>query len=615
MLLPVLPKDPFRLFLCWKWRIGLVLLMWFWVGGLDGYASGKVVKGVADLRGVVWDDHSTWLNYVELEGEWRFLMNDYIRRTDSFLALGYKVRALTDRPDFRNVPGLSGWFEDGRNSGIEDLEIELLLDSSGIQPLGIEIQECMTAYQIWIDGQPMGGRGKINKTFRPEIPGFGHRIFPLPMGRPRVTVRIQIANLFHRRMGLMFPPKVGTLKNLADHHTVWALIGAVAIGMALLNALFQLFRFFRNRKDWASFYHAGWSGMVVIHFLCLHERWLYVLLGDWESKYVYRLELLSLLAMAFSFLNFMRTFLRVSWGKWLHRAVLIALGLEFLWFTIVGVQFLWVLDAILPYQLLVLFAYLFFQLYLGWKGNAPSVLWIFLSTTALLAALFIDHGLWGLHVGKLQLFHYLSVVFILGLSWEMVRQSRRNEQEVIRLSKDLATSNIELEKYNDRLEKEVESRTLELMEARQMAHELEMGQIRKDTEAVVTHNLMKVQLIQEMIEELEGLKTARGDENGGLRGLIANLRGQLDADQRLTILQADLQTVNADFHNRLHQKYPQLSKTEREICAYIKLNMSTKDIALIRKTTVNTLNVTRHRIRKKMGLERDEELVAALGEV
>ena len=101
----------------------------------------------------------------------------------------------------------------------------------------------------------------------------------------------------------------------------------------------------------------------------------------------------------------------------------------------------------------------------------------------------------------------------------------------------------------------------------------------------------------------------------GLRSLISNLRGHLPTEDRLEVLQADFEQVNAEFFERLQQHYPSLSKTERELCAYLKLNLSSKDIAALRNTSLNTINVARHRLRKKLSLERDDELEAFVQKV
>jgi len=72
------------------------------------------------------------------------------------------------------------------------------------------------------------------------------------------------------------------------------------------------------------------------------------------------------------------------------------------------------------------------------------------------------------------------------------------------------------------------------------------------------------------------------------------------------------QQVHKDFYRKLMQKYPDLTPNEIKICAFLKLNMSSKEISAITFQSVKSLEVARHRLRKKMGIDRDDNLVSVL---
>ncbi|MFV0469225.1 MAG: tetratricopeptide repeat protein [Dysgonomonas sp.] len=72
------------------------------------------------------------------------------------------------------------------------------------------------------------------------------------------------------------------------------------------------------------------------------------------------------------------------------------------------------------------------------------------------------------------------------------------------------------------------------------------------------------------------------------------------------------QQVNKDFYLKLNQKYPDLTTNERRLCAFLYLNMSSKDIASITFQSLKSLEVARSRLRKKMNLDRDENLTSVL---
>ncbi len=66
--------------------------------------------------------------------------------------------------------------------------------------------------------------------------------------------------------------------------------------------------------------------------------------------------------------------------------------------------------------------------------------------------------------------------------------------------------------------------------------------------------------------------------------------------------------VNSAFYDKLKELHPKLSSTEQKHCALIKLNLSTKEMARILNIEPHSVHVSRSRIRKKMGLERSENL-------
>ena len=66
--------------------------------------------------------------------------------------------------------------------------------------------------------------------------------------------------------------------------------------------------------------------------------------------------------------------------------------------------------------------------------------------------------------------------------------------------------------------------------------------------------------------------------------------------------------VNKEFYDSIFQKFPKLSQGDQKICALIKLNFSSKDMARLLGISVESVHTVRHRIRKKMNLARNVNL-------
>ncbi len=73
--------------------------------------------------------------------------------------------------------------------------------------------------------------------------------------------------------------------------------------------------------------------------------------------------------------------------------------------------------------------------------------------------------------------------------------------------------------------------------------------------------------------------------------------------------------VHSDFYDALNNAFPDLSPNEKKICAFLRLNMSSKEISAITYQSVKSINMARFRLRKKMDMERDENLIAFLSQL
>lgn len=58
--------------------------------------------------------------------------------------------------------------------------------------------------------------------------------------------------------------------------------------------------------------------------------------------------------------------------------------------------------------------------------------------------------------------------------------------------------------------------------------------------------------------------------------------------------------VNNDFLKKLKAKHPNLSNTDLKVCAYLQLNLSTKEIAQLINISVRGVEISRYRLRKKL---------------
>jgi len=128
----------------------------------------------------------------------------------------------------------------------------------------------------------------------------------------------------------------------------------------------------------------------------------------------------------------------------------------------------------------------------------------------------------------------------------------------------------------------------------------------------LTYNAMCIiknnETVAKMVEVVEdALKTENNHDN--LRNIVYQLQ-HLELDNNWKEFEVHFIQTHQDFYENLHKRFPDLTPNEKKLCAFLRLNMSTKDIASITHQSVHSINVARTRLRKKLGIDQtDENLV------
>lgn len=74
--------------------------------------------------------------------------------------------------------------------------------------------------------------------------------------------------------------------------------------------------------------------------------------------------------------------------------------------------------------------------------------------------------------------------------------------------------------------------------------------------------------------------------------------------------------VHGDFYDKLLKRFPNLSPSEQKLCAFLRLNMTTKEISELTGQSVSTLETARYRLRKKLDLANSQiNLITFLSQI
>lgn len=159
----------------------------------------------------------------------------------------------------------------------------------------------------------------------------------------------------------------------------------------------------------------------------------------------------------------------------------------------------------------------------------------------------------------------------------------------------------------------IEEENLQL-EKQQLKEELDFKN--RELATNVMYLVKKNELINYISDKLLKVKTKFKKENQDIiQQIILDLQANIDIDI-WKVFEERFREVHMDFYKKLNQNFPNLRDNDRKLCALLRLNMSTKDIAAITHRNPNSIEVARTRLRKKLNISnREISLVSFLSSI
>jgi hypothetical protein len=135
---------------------------------------------------------------------------------------------------------------------------------------------------------------------------------------------------------------------------------------------------------------------------------------------------------------------------------------------------------------------------------------------------------------------------------------------------------------------------------------------------LTTYVMYQVKSKEFVLSIAEKLKNNELLQNPEFKKVVREILSEIETDSgndSWREFEIRFQRVHTDFYKKLSSQFPELTANEMRLCAFLKLNMSTKDIASVTYQSANSIDVARHRLRSKFGLTKDENLIAFLSKI
>ncbi|MGR3812411.1 tetratricopeptide repeat protein [Jiulongibacter sp. NS-SX5] len=146
-----------------------------------------------------------------------------------------------------------------------------------------------------------------------------------------------------------------------------------------------------------------------------------------------------------------------------------------------------------------------------------------------------------------------------------------------------------------------------------IAHELAYK--KKELVSQTLHLVNKNTLIQELKENLKEIKKTTEVGTKEIGKIIKDLQQENASDANWEVFKSHFAQVHNDFDIKLKQKAPDITDNEIRLAAFLKMKLSTKEIAGMLNVQPDSITKSKYRLKKKFNLEADVDFNAFLESV
>ena len=203
-------------------------------------------------------------------------------------------------------------------------------------------------------------------------------------------------------------------------------------------------------------------------------------------------------------------------------------------------------------------------------------------------------------------FGIYAILFILPIVGIIRWMDRRHKKEKIALEE---TRKEQLKLKDDELHETTRKSTAEITQLRNEKLRNDISHKNAQLANTTMHLLNKNEFI---ITIKNDLRSAIGNDknlSAEVRRIIKNIDRNISSDDDWKQFEMHFDQVHADFMKRIKEQYPNLTPQETKLAAFLRMNMTTKEIANLLHNSVRGVEISRYRLRKKLEIDRNTNLV------
>lgn len=141
-----------------------------------------------------------------------------------------------------------------------------------------------------------------------------------------------------------------------------------------------------------------------------------------------------------------------------------------------------------------------------------------------------------------------------------------------------------------------------------MAMQKEIDHKNRELATAAAYAIKKGESMRVFLDSIEKLKLQKSDSKAALTKLQKDIEMQMNPDSDWENFSLHFDKVHPNYFKNLKQKHPNITNHELRLCAYLIMNLSNKEIALLLFISSDAVQKAKYRLKKKFSLSADDKL-------
>ena len=193
---------------------------------------------------------------------------------------------------------------------------------------------------------------------------------------------------------------------------------------------------------------------------------------------------------------------------------------------------------------------------------------------------------------------------VFGFLFWLIYSSRKNKKIISKQENALITQDRQLKEVSEKSKEEINQLKNDKLT-------IEIRHKKKQLASTTMHLLDKNEFLQNIQNEINELMLSEGGKKikPKLKRIVKEIEKNKNEENHWGKFELHFNEVNDGFTKKLISQFPDISPLEIRLSVYLKMNLSTKEIANLSHVTARAIEMSRYRLRKKLGLKKEMNLI------